>query len=86
MTVYYGPVAYIQLKRKNDEDVHVLYFCVPTNFLKKQFFVAGDVLCQLPNTGAGTWLNASIKNLAKYSETAAGMSFKQKAVIFHMDQ
>ena len=82
MTVYYGPVAYIQLKRKNDEDVHVLYFCVPTNFLKKQFFVAGDVLCQLPNTGAGTWLNASIRNLGKYPKTAAGMSFKKKKQLF----
>ena len=72
-------------REKNDEDVHVLYFCVPTNFLNKQFFVAGHVLCQLPNTGAGTWLNASIKNLGKYSKSAAGMSFKKKAVIFHMD-
>ena len=82
MTVYYGPVAYIQLKGKNDEDVHVLYFYVPTNFLNKQFFVAGDVLCQLPKTGAGTWLNASIKNLGKYSKTAAGMSFKKKKQLF----
>ena len=82
MTVYYGPVAYIQLKGKNDEDVHVLYFYVPTNFLNKQFFVEGHVLCQLPKTGAGTWLNASIKNLGKYSKTAAGMSFKKKKQLF----
>ena len=54
-------------------------------FLNKQFFVAGDVLCQLPNTGAGTWLNDSIKNLGKYSKTAAGVSFKKKVAIFHMD-
>ena len=48
----------------------------------KQFFVAGDVLCQLPNTGAGTWLNASIRNLGKYSKTAAGMSFNKKKHLF----
>lgn len=69
-------------EKKNDEDVHVLYFCVPTNFLNKQFFVAGDVLCQLPNTGAGTWLNASIRNLGKYSKTDTGMSFKKKKQLF----
>ena len=82
MTVYYGSVAYIQLKGKNDEDVHVLYFYVPTNFLNKQFFIAGDAVCQLPKTEAGTWLNAPIKNLGKYSKTAAGMSFKKKKQLF----
>ena len=74
-----------QLKGKKDDDVHVLYFYIHTNFFNKQF-VEGDIVCQLSNTGAGTWLNASIKNLGKYSKTAAGMSFKQRAVIFHMDQ
>ena len=59
---------------------------VHTNFFNKQLFVVGDILCQLPNTGSRTWLNASIKNLCKYSKTAAGMNFKQRAVIFHIDQ
>lgn len=71
------------IKGKKDDDVHVFYLYVHTNYFNKQFFVVGDILCQLPKTGAGTWLNALVSIL---KQPPAGMSFKQRAVIFHIDQ
>lgn len=56
------------------------------NFFIGLFFLLGAILRQLPNIGASTWLNATIKNLGEYSKTTAEVSFKQKVLIFHMNR
>ena len=43
-------------------------------------FLLGAILRQLPTTGAGTRLKATIKDLGEYSKTATDASFKQRAV------
>lgn len=49
------------------------------------FFLLSAILHRLPNTGAGPWPKATIKNLGEYFNTEAKTIFKQRAVIFHMD-
>ena len=49
-------------------------------FFNGLFFLLGAILRQLPTTGAGTRLKATIKDLGEYSQTATDASFKQRAV------